>query len=55
MTRACSPGGRFNTDFETQAISNAITMDLRNPVGTLAQWWLFDSYKNKFRAPKEYK
>ena len=43
MTRACSPGGRFSTDFETQAIGNAITMDLRNPVGTLAQWWLFDS------------
>jgi len=23
MTRACSPGGHFNTDFETQAISSA--------------------------------
>jgi len=43
MTRACSPGGRFSTDFETQAISSAITMDLRNPVGTIAQWWLFNS------------
>jgi len=43
MTRACSPGGRFSTDFETQAIGNAITMDLRNPVGTIADWYLFDS------------
>ena len=43
MSRACSPGGRFSTDFETQAISNAINMDLRNPVGTKAQWWVFDS------------
>lgn len=43
MSRACSPGGRFTTDFETQAISSAITMDLRNPVGTTAQWWLFNS------------
>ena len=43
MSRACSPGGRFSTDFETQAIGNAITMDLRNPVGTIADWYLFDS------------
>jgi hypothetical protein len=43
MSRACSPGGRFTSDFETQAINGAITMDLRNPVGTLAQWWIFNS------------
>lgn len=43
MTRACSPGGRFTTDFEAQAISNAINMDLQKPVGTTAQWWIFNS------------
>ena len=43
MTRACSPGGRFTTDFETQAIASAIDMDLKNPVGTRAQWWIFNS------------
>lgn len=43
MPRACSPGGRFNTDFETQAINSAITMDLRNPVGTTATWYTFNS------------
>ena len=42
MSRACSPGGRFSTDFETQAINSAITMDLRNPVGTMAKWYIYD-------------
>ena len=42
MSRACSPGGRFTTDFETQAINDAIGMDLQKPVGTIAQWWKFD-------------
>ena len=42
MTRACSPGGRFTTDFETRAIADAIGMDLQKPVGTTAQWWKFD-------------
>lgn len=42
MSRACSPGGRFTTDFETNAINSAITMDLRNPVGTMAQWYIYD-------------
>ena len=43
MSRACSPGGRFTTDFETQAISDAINMDLQKPVGTISQWWKFNS------------
>lgn len=43
MSRACSPGGRFTTDFETQAINNAIGMDLQKPVGTSAQLWIFNS------------
>lgn len=43
MPRACSPGGRFTTDFETQAIASAIGMDLQRPVGTTIDWWIFDS------------
>lgn len=42
MSRACSPGGRFTTDFETKSINSAITMDLRNPVGTTVQWYMYD-------------
>ena len=41
--RAYTPGGRFDSDFESDRISEGITEDLTNPVGTLAQWWKFDS------------
>lgn len=41
--RAYTPGGRFDTDFESDRISEGITEDLTNPAGTLAQWWKFDS------------
>jgi len=41
--RSYTPGGRFDSDFESDAISDAVTADLTNPVGTLAQWWKFDS------------
>lgn len=43
MPRACSPGGRFTTDFETQAIASAIGMDLQRPVGTTAEWWTYNT------------
>lgn len=42
MSRACSPGGRFTSDFEAKAISSAIDMDLQSPVGTSALWYIFD-------------
>jgi hypothetical protein len=41
--RSYTPGGRFDSDFESDAISDAVTADLTNPVGTLAQWWRFDA------------
>lgn len=43
MSRACSPGGRFTSDFERNSIAKGIDADLKNPVGTLAQWWKFNS------------
>lgn len=42
MSRACSPGGRFTSDFEAKSISDAIDVDLKNPVGTNALWYIFD-------------
>lgn len=41
--RAYTPGGRFDSDFESDSISEGITGDLTNPAGTLAKWWKFDS------------
>ena len=41
--RAYTPGGRFTADFELNAIGDGITADLTNPVGTTAQWWIFNS------------
>lgn len=41
--RAYTPGGRFDSDFESNRISEGITEDLTNPAGTLAQWWKFDA------------
>lgn len=40
--RAHTPGGRFTTEFELNAIGDGITWDLTNPVGTFADWWMFD-------------
>jgi len=41
--RAYTPGGRFDSDFESDQISEGITADLTNPAGTSAEWWKFDS------------
>ena len=41
--RAYTPGGRFDSDFELDSISDGITGDLTNPAGTQAQWWKYDS------------
>ena len=41
--RAYTPGGRFDSDFESDHISEGITSDLTNPVGTTADWWRFNS------------
>jgi hypothetical protein len=41
--RAYTPGGRFDSDFESDAIADGVTADLTNPAGTLAQWWKFDA------------
>lgn len=42
MSRASSPGGRFTADFEARAISDAIDMDLKRPVGTQALWYYYN-------------
>jgi hypothetical protein len=41
--RAYTPGGRFTTDFELNAIADGITADSTNPVGTTAQWWAYNA------------
>jgi hypothetical protein len=41
--RSYTPGGRFDTDFESDAIADGVTADLTNPAGTLAEWWRFDA------------
>lgn len=41
--RAYTPGGRFTTDFELNAIADGITADSTNPVGTIAEWWTYNS------------
>lgn len=41
--RAHSPGGRFTSDFELNAIADGITWDLTNPAGTSAQWWIYNA------------
>jgi hypothetical protein len=43
MSRAFTPGGRFDTDFEHSEIHDAITKDLTNPVGTEVLWYRFNS------------
>ena len=41
--RSYNVGGRFDSDFESDQISDGITADRTNVVGTTAQWWKFDS------------
>lgn len=41
--RSYNVGGRFDSDFESDQISEGITADRTNLVGTTAQWWKFDS------------
>lgn len=48
--RAYTPGGRFDSDFESDSISEGITGDLTNPAGTLAQWWKYDAV-NSLKDP----
>jgi hypothetical protein len=45
--RAYTPGGRFDSDFESDAIADGVTADLTNPAGTLAEWWKFDAANYK--------
>jgi hypothetical protein len=40
--RAHKPGGRFDADFETTAILKGIDTDLKNPVGTICDWYVWD-------------
>jgi hypothetical protein len=35
--------GRFKIDFENLSINEGIVDELRDPVGTLVQWWLWDA------------
>jgi hypothetical protein len=42
MSRACSPGGRFTSDFEIQSISSGINADLKNPVGSTMLLYIYD-------------
>jgi hypothetical protein len=41
--KAYTPGGRFDADFETTEILAGIDTDLKNPVGTKALWYIYDS------------
>jgi hypothetical protein len=43
MSRAFTPGGRFNTDFEHSEIHDAISKDLTEPVGSSVLWYQFDA------------
>jgi hypothetical protein len=41
--RGYTQGGRFDSDFETNDILSGVNSEIKNPVGTKAQWWFFDS------------
>lgn len=41
--KAYTPGGRFDMEFETNDILSGINADLQRPVGTNAEWWVFDA------------
>ena len=40
--RAHAPGGRFDADFETNKVLEGLDADLKRPVGTKAQWFIWD-------------
>ena len=42
LMRAYDPGGRFDADFETDLVQDGYDWDLKNPVGTSAQWYIFN-------------
>lgn len=42
MSRACSPGGRFTSDFETSSLSSGVDADLKNPVGSSILLYIYD-------------
>jgi hypothetical protein len=44
--RSYTPGGRFDAEFETNDILSAIASDLTNPVGTVAQWYVWKPHSN---------
>ena len=48
--RAYTPGGRFDSDFESDAIAAGVTADLTNPAGTTAEWWRLDA-ANSLKDP----
>lgn len=39
--RAYTPGGRFDSEFETNEILSGIEADLTNPVGTSVLWYVY--------------
>lgn len=41
--RAHKQGGRFDADFETDSLLVGVDSDLKRPVGTNANWYVFDS------------
>jgi hypothetical protein len=43
MSRAFTPGGRFSSDWETNEITDAISKDLTEPVGSEILWHQFDA------------
>ena len=40
--RAHTPGGRFDSDFETDDILLGVDTDLKHPVGTKCDWYVWD-------------
>jgi len=40
--RSYQPGGRFDADYETDAILDGIEADLTVPVGSTVDWWIYD-------------
>lgn len=48
--RSYTPGGRFSADFETDLVQDGYDKDLKNPVGTVVDWYIFDS-ENSTKDP----
>jgi len=40
--RSYQPGGRFDANYETDAILDGIEADLTIPVGSSVEWWVYD-------------